>query len=118
MQPLIDRMILDLEKMLRGSGWRHVDTYVFEFYNDPKSNFGTVRPRFELIPDLLYYQEEGEDQCQIWFKVKPIGFVLSQLAQDTLFRIVKPFKDEDYTGRDKWISPHYPNGYWCNHALD
>ena len=68
-----------------------------------------------LYPVLLEYTEDGDTVQTLWFKTGDRE--LSDESLEAIKSVLKPFKDEDYTGKDMWFNPLYPNGYWQNHTL-
>jgi hypothetical protein len=115
----IEQLYDDLATILETVGWVRKDQGYFEYNPNAKRNYnGTpTLPESYLVlyPVLLHYEEHGEYQCQIWFKSGDRD--MSEEARDKLFEVLKPFKDQDYSGIDFWVNPAYPDGYMCNHSL-
>lgn len=113
-------MIKQTADMLVGTDWRRVDTFLFEFR--PKTKLDLFdRPLLPevgsvFIPDILYYEEDGKYQCQIWLKIEDFSEFTDDASEQLLSKL-KPFIDQDYTGNDIWINPDYPDGYSANHTL-
>jgi hypothetical protein len=102
----IDDLLNRLEEKLEFSNWKRKDKYYWE---NGKSGY------FAITPDLLEYEENGKFVTKIWFKIRERAF--SDESKKEFFDVIKPFKDEDYSGPYYWINPDYPKGYWYNHTL-
>ncbi len=104
---IIDHMYLLLTSYLKEQDWVQKDSGYYERVNKDGDGFSWV----VLYPVLLEYN----DMTTIWFKSGDKD--LTHEAETSIFKVLKPFHDEDYIGKDFWINPLYPDGYWQNHAL-
>ena len=116
---MIDEMYDELRVAMQKAGWETMDIGYFEYNRNSKpNNHGKMTmPESWLVlyPDLLSYEEDGENQQKIWFKSGDNE--MTNESKEKLFDILRPFKDEDYRGKNFWVSPEYPDGYWNNHSL-
>lgn len=110
----------NLNNMLKNnkSKWNCVDEGYYEYGEHGKKDFSWL----VLYPEILHYdynsyEEKGISRQRSVLWLRSGDKEVTQEALDDLFKIVKPFKDEDYSGNDFWINPLVPDGWWCNHSL-
>lgn len=114
LSPILGTMFEKLIAKMREVGWvikdRGVDYSAYFEYENELNRSWVV-----LYPIILTYELNNKIACYIWFKSGD-----KQMSEDSsasLFKIMKPFKDQDYMGSDFWINPYFPNGHFENHIL-
>jgi len=121
LEPIIEDMYQRMTNILKTVGWERKDLGYFEYNLNSKKNnngiFNLPESSIVLFPVLLEYSKENKQIIEIWFKSEN-SCVITEKAKQEIFKVLKPFKDEDYIGDNFWINPDYPDGYWQNHVLD
>jgi hypothetical protein len=117
----IEDLAMEMKAVLEPVGWILKDgTGYYEFgpKSKPNNHGDMTMPDswMVLYPELLEYSEGSKDVHTVWFKTGDRD--ISDKAMNALLEAMTPFKDEDYTGRNLWFNPLYPDGYWNNHALN
>ena len=120
LEPMIEEMYIKMTELLNKVGWERRDPGYFEFNRGSRQNnrgqMTLAEASIVLYPDLLSYHEDGKHITKLWFKSMDAG-PITEKAKQAIFKVMKPFKDEDYAGNDFWVNPNYPDGYWTNHVL-
>ena len=115
----IDRLVDKLQELLINTQWVRKDTYYFEYKPNSKpsvtKSFNLPEAYISFAPRILYFQKDNQNWAEIW--LQNYEYDLSDESLRELFNVVKPFRDQDYSGNKFYINPDYPNGYWCNHTL-